>query len=198
MLERIGPRALGSLTAMVALLAAGAASTEPRPVQEPVYRVGDTFVWEHDGEQWTEEVIAVEGDLVTWKASNGDLLETPANFVLPARAFDQEEYGQGGSELIESEGELFPLETGKRLNIHFRYLPQGVEERRHCTVGATETTTVPAGTFETIRITCQEVNRTKVWHYAPAIGTVVSYLNSHRYEQNTPRVLVSFARAGGG
>jgi hypothetical protein len=191
------PAVRGGAIALVALIATAAGSTEPG-LPQPSYHVGDTFVWEHDGEQWTEEVVAIEGDLITWKASNGDVVATPANFVLPAQSFDQEEHGEGGTEMIESEGELFPLEAGKRLSIRFRYLPERIEESRHCTVGGTETKTVPAGTFETIRVTCQEVNRTKIWHYAPEIGTFVSYLNSHRYEQNTPRVLVSFARAGGG
>jgi hypothetical protein len=199
MMEPVRPAAAwGGVVAVAALLCAVPAGAEPGPAPEPVFHVGDTFVWEHEGEQWTEEVVAVEGDLITWKASNGDMVETSANFVMPPRRFDQEAYGEGGTEVIESEGALFPLEAGKRLSVRFRYLPEGAEESRLCTVGGSETTTVPAGTFETIKVTCQEVNRTKIWHYAPDIGMFVSYLNSHRYEPNTPRVLVSFTRVDGG
>jgi hypothetical protein len=55
---------------------------------------------------------------------------------------------------------------------------------------------VAAGHFEVVEVSCQEANRTKVWYYAPAVGTFVRYVNTHRYERAVSQELVEIHRAG--
>ena len=54
---------------------------------------------------------------------------------------------------------------------------------------------VPAGQFEAIKVSCQEVNRSKTWYYAPALGSHVYYLNIHRFDGGVAEELVAFERA---
>jgi hypothetical protein len=141
-------------------------------------------------------VIAVEGDLVTWQASNGDVVKTSANFILPPAEYHQEAYGSGRNEVVGADGAIFPLETGKWANLHIREEGDDEARPRFCRVGTWSEIEVAAGRFEVVEVSCQEPNRTKVWHYAPALGTVVRYLNSHRYERPVLQELVAMQRAG--
>lgn len=161
----------------------------------PRYAIGDVLTWNTDGKEWTETVTAVEGDLVTWKASNGDIVKTSANFVLPPAEFHQESYGSGRSEVVKADGEIFPLEPGKWVNLHIRDDGDDEARTRFCRVGQSSEIEVAAGRFEVVEVSCQEVNRTKIWYYAPAIGTFVRYLNTHRYERTVTQDLVALQRA---
>jgi hypothetical protein len=160
----------------------------------PSYAVGDSRTWSSDGTEWTETVIAVEGDLATWQASNGDIVKTSANFVLPPVEYHQQRYGSGSSEVVQADGDIFPLESGKWVNLHIR--ENGEEARtRFCRVGSWSEIEVAAGRFEVVEVSCQELNRTKVWYYAPTIGTFVRYANTHRYEGTVTQDLVAIHRA---
>jgi len=162
----------------------------------PRYAIGDARTWYSDGTEWTETVIAVEGDLVTWEASNGDIVKTSANFVLPPVEYHQQSYGSGGNEIVEADGDIFPLESGKWVNLHIREDGDDDARTRFCRVGQWSEIEVAAGRFEVVEVSCQELNRTKVWYYAPAIGTFVRYLNTHRYERTVAQDLVAIHRAG--
>jgi hypothetical protein len=160
----------------------------------PSYAVGDSRTWSSDGTEWTETVITVEGDLATWEASNGDIVKTSANFVLPPAEYHQQSYGSGSSEVVQADGDIFPLESGKWVNLHIR--ENGEEARtRFCRVGRWSEIEVAAGRFEVVEVSCQELNRTKVWYYAPTIGTFVRYANTHRYEGTVTQDLVAIHRA---
>jgi hypothetical protein len=187
-------------TVLLALLAAapgkvGAADRDDS-LDVPRYAIGDARTWSSDGVEWTEAVVAVDGDLVTWEAGNGDVVTTSANFVLPPVEYHQQSYGTGHSEVVKADGAIFPLETGKWVNLHI--LEDGDDEARtrFCRVGNWSELEVAAGRFEVVEVSCQELNRTKVWYYAPSIGTHVRYLNTHRYERTVSQDLVAFQRAG--
>lgn len=185
------------LAATLAAAAVGvAAGDHDGRLDVPRYAVGDVLTWSSDGTEWTETVTAVEGDLVTWEASNGDVVKTSANFVLPPVEYHQEAYGSGRSEVTAAEGGIFPLESGKWVSLHIRESGDAEARPRFCRVGQWSELEVAAGRFEVVEVTCQEFNRTKVWYYAPAIGTHVRYLNTHRYEKTVKQDLVAIHRAG--
>ena len=186
-------------TVLLALLAAApgkvGAADRDGSLDVPRYAIGDARTWSSDGVEWTETVVAVEGDLATWEASNGDVVKTSANFVLPPVEYHQESYGSGRSEVVEADGDIFPLETGKWVNLHIREDGDDEARTRFCRVGRWSEIEVAAGRFEVVEVSCQELNRTKVWYYAPAIGTFVRYLNTHRYERTLSQDLVAIHRA---
>jgi hypothetical protein len=161
----------------------------------PHYTVGDTLIWLSDGTEWSETVVAVEGDLVTWTASNGDIVKTSANFVLPPLEYHQQSYGSGRYEIVAADGGIFPLESGKWVNLQIRE-NEDEARARFCRVGDWSEIEVAAGHFEVVEVSCQEANRTKVWYYAPAVGTFVRYVNTHRYERAVSQELVEIHRAG--
>jgi hypothetical protein len=189
----------GRCVAAAAVLTGLIGTTDLRaePIMAPVYAVGDKLTWQDGDRTWTEEVVAIEGDVVTWLSSNGDRVEGSTNFLMPARQFDEVEHGIGAYEVVEMVGEAFPLEAGKRVTIRYRRIdaPEDGLLSRSCTVFEPERVTVPAGTFEAVRINCQQLNRTKTWYYAPEIGSLVRYLNVHRWDGRNDHRLVAIERA---
>jgi hypothetical protein len=187
-------------TALIASLAAAARPTAEAGdragrLDTPRYAVGDALTWQSDGVEWTETVIAVEGDLVTWKASNGDVVKTSANFVLPPVEYHQQSDGSGRYEIAQADGDIFPLESGKWINLRIREEGYDEARTRFCRVGDWSELEVAAGRFEVVEVSCQEANRTKVWYYAPVVGTFVRYVNRHRYERAVSQDLVAIHRA---
>lgn len=184
-------------TCLVAVLAAttdrsAAAGDRKDQLDLPHYSVGDQLTWRSDGTEWTETVTAVDGDLVTWKFSNGDVVKSSANFVLPAA----EGSGAGSYEVAEADGGIFPLKSGNWVNLRIRDSGDDAPRTRFCRVGDWSQREVAAGRFEVVEVSCQEANRTKVWYYAPAIGTYIEYINTHRYEGTVSQELVAIHRAG--
>lgn len=181
--------ALGALSAAGDLRAGG--------LDVPSYSVGDKLVWRSEGRRsdWTETVIAVEEDLVSWKASNGDIVKTPTNFVLPPVAYQQVQHGTGGFEIVEMTGDLFPLKPGNWISVRLRKRDDAEEWTRFCQVGDWSEIDVTAGHFEVILVRCHEINRTKVWYYAPEIGTYVLYVNTHHIDGSESQELIAIDRA---
>jgi len=184
----------------VAVLAAAygpiaAAGDRDGHLDMPHYAVGDARTWHSDGMEGTETVIAVEGDLATGKASNGDVVKTSANFVLPPVEYHQQSDGSGRYEVAEADGDIFPLESGKWVNLRIREDGDDEARTRFCRVGDWSEIEVAAGRFEVMEVSCQEANRTKVWYYAPVVGTFVRYVNTHRYEGTVSQDLVAIHRA---
>jgi hypothetical protein len=191
---------MGLATALMAGLAAApgpvaAAGDRAGRLDMPRYAIGDALTWHSDGVEWTETVIAVEGDLVTWKASNGDVVKTSANFVLPPVEYHQQSDGSGRYEIAQADGDIFPLESGKWINLRIREEGYDEARTRFCRVGDWSELEVAAGRFEVVEVSCQEANRTKVWYYAPVVGTFVRYVNRHRYERAVSQDLVAIHRA---
>jgi hypothetical protein len=175
---------------------AAAAGDQDGRLDLPRYAIGDSRTWRSDGTEWTETVIAVDGDLVTWQDSNGGISTTSANFVLPPVEYSQAGSGSGRTEVVAADGAIFPLESGKWVNLHIRENGGDEARTRFCLVGQWSQIEVAAGRFEVVEVSCQEANRTKVWYYAPAVGTFVRYLNTHRYERTVSQELVAIHRAG--
>jgi hypothetical protein len=155
----------------------------------PELQPGASFVFrQSSGEEVGFRVVGVEGDDVTWQSDNG-WTWTGKAFFWPVERWQRA--GSGGWQEVRGDPEaLFPLAVGERAA--YRYAGRSVDEPAgwsgagRCTVAETERVTVPAGTFDTFKIVCEQGEdlddpyRIRTWWYAPAVGHHVATLHRTR------------------
>ena len=159
------------------------------PARPPELQTGATFVFrQRDGEEVTSRVVAVDGADVTWEADNG-WTWTGKAFFWPVERWQSESAG-GSQEISGDPGALFPLMIGE--SVAYRVEGQSRDEQAgwslqgRCEVAAAEQISVPAGTFDTYKVVCEQGEdlsdpyRTRTWWYAPAIGHYVAQLHRTR------------------
>ncbi len=157
---------------------------DPAPL--PAYRPGDTFQFDNGRTETVESVDAAKGE-VTWR--NGDVVSRRlASFVVPRLEWRS---AAGGGRFVSTDASnaLWPLGPESRQRFSGELLRDdgevglGHRERLdvECWVAATQTVTVPAGTFDTFRVTCLRrstgsVRRSRkyTWFYAPEVGHYVA------------------------
>jgi peptidoglycan hydrolase-like protein with peptidoglycan-binding domain len=146
----------------------------------PVYAPGDTFVYS-DGR--TETVTEIDGEQVHWRSSDGTVLTTYRNFILPTIRRDTDLISEQTTVDV-GPGALWPLKAGREVSFtantevahKTRSSPRVVSASRwHCLVEAPRTVSVAAGTFDALRVVCRTSTPSaqgpteRVWFYAPRI-----------------------------
>ncbi|MBC6445216.1 MAG: hypothetical protein GDA50_07315 [Alphaproteobacteria bacterium GM202ARS2] len=157
------------------------------PVDRPKPVVGETATWcigNSDGETCdqveTKVLNIAENGCATVFEREGTQSYCPDEgpFFLPT-AWDNEDFGKGRREWNAVFGELWPLKVGTR----YIFLEKGEDHNnkpwvRHgeLRVLGAEKMTVPAGTFDTYRITVHlGYNRSYDMNYAPELGSLVYF-----------------------
>lgn len=193
------PIAFAALAA--AILAACAPKVETQPVAEalapmaqrlPV--VGDTKVWAVGDEQITRITKSVSGDVETVENSDGCSFVS-AEFA-PSQSWQNCEQFADGGHTYTKEGEIFPLEVGKTMSFPLKgnnVDGDSWETTRVCTVEGTARVTVPAGTFDTYHVTCNDRFTNRDHFVSPEVGTTVLF-NRYRKRTNETKTwkMVSF------
>jgi len=185
------------------------ADVHQNPEPLPVYRQGVTFVFA-DG-TW-ETVKAVAPNIVSWKdhrgyTSNGTPDFTRRHIYYKTRIRQgTRTFGPREDLIIRSKEVLWPLKIGNRAS----YTETGtwIDKRdgsEHfyrsqwsCEVVGTERVTVPAGEFNTWKISCTRYNvsgqgvqsrakEIKTWYYAPEIGHYVLVTRNYLYDKPSRR-----------
>ena len=150
----------------------------------PSYGKGDKFVFAGGR---TEKVLAVSGDKVRWQREDGRELLRVRDFVRPPLAWETQNR-RGDQSIKNGPGALWPLAIGKvdtfRARRSMTSKASGEVSARNrdydCSVETAETVAVPAGTFDTFRVTCRRYSgsgkrlvETRTWNYAPEVGHYV-------------------------
>ncbi len=178
----------------------------PSPL--PAYREGDVFRFSGGR---VERVAAVKGDDVYWQRESGRELVRHRSFLLPTLAWETGKR-RGAQRLLDEPGDLWPLTIGKlgsfRVERSLTDKASGEARRSYrkfdCYVETAETVTVPAGSFDTYRISCRRFNtrgsrlyETLTWHYAPTVGHYVRReTENHRSGKRRVIELASYKKAG--
>ncbi|TAN47162.1 MAG: hypothetical protein EPN26_14275 [Rhodospirillales bacterium] len=156
-----------------------AAPSEPLPH----FVIGESF---HFDDGRSETVVGVDGDLVTWRTSNGVTRTAYKNAMLPYL-----EWWDSSSSGKIQQTDLKPTTLWPPVpGLHTRFylvmteiLPGKAEQRYtqdwECKVEGTGKTTVPAGTFDTRKVACYRtyygyLRQTRIFNFAPALGYYVS------------------------
>ncbi|HEC90068.1 MAG TPA: hypothetical protein ENI55_00220 [Alphaproteobacteria bacterium] len=200
---------MGSLTACekgVGLAKKGAQFLEGGPAVQnntlPTYDVGEAFTYD-DGR--TDVVIAKRGDKVIWRTGNGVIQKGYRNFLIPFFEW-QNRTSRSRSQITAKPNMLWPLATGKEQSFEVKQTVTSndgltsneFEQSWQCVVEGTEKITVPAGTFDTYRISCFRYiagtsfwRQTRTYNYAPAIGHYVMREDIYASLPSRRRELVS-------
>lgn len=166
----------------------------------PLYEIGDVFAWS-DG--LVETVVRIGGDRIFWRGSDGSSFNADRNFVLPPSSWD-DAAGPGSARSSVDSQALWPLPG---LEVKFKVStsgPAGGEAQREwsCSFRGREKLTVPAGTFDTLVLTCEREQvtetewRYRTWFYAPAVRHYVRRVD--RYTDGTTRAIGLVAIRPGG
>ena len=159
------------------------------PAALPDLQPGASFTFrKNDGAEITSRVVAVDGSDTVWEGDNG-WSWTAKNFYWPVERW-QGASSQGAQEVTGDPDALFPLAVGRRAAYRYQGRstadPRGWSGRGRCSVAAAERITVPAGSFDTYKVVCEQGEDLddpyRVWTrwYAPALGHPVASLQQTR------------------
>ncbi len=177
---RTGPVAASMATraAKQSLPARGVFSAEYGDIQ-PIYTLGDAFVWSSGH---VDRVARVGADNVVWRSTDGTGKTAFRSFAAPPLEW-QTQSAEGSSKIGIGPLEIWSLEVGA--SIEFQVLStsrklgqetasEAVENWR-CSRNKDRMIDVPVGRFETIVVACTRDSaangnwRKRVWYYAPAV-----------------------------
>lgn len=168
----------------------------------PTYAVGEAFTY-NDGR--TDTVIEQRGDKVTWRTGNGVIQKGYRNFLIPFFAW-QNRTRRSRSQITAKPDMLWPLATGNEQSFEVKQTitsndgltTNEFDQSWRCVVEGTEKVTIPAGTFDTYRISCFRYvpgtsfwRQTKTFNYAPAVGHYVVREDTYVSFPSRRRELVS-------
>ena len=166
----------------------------------PKHRAGDSYTFLFNGSRpQTHRVVRVEGDKVYWRVGSGRNTIQYANFLVPELEYETRTLRARIKPLV-SAGYLFPLRPNTsdwmRAEINLVNKQDGSDKTYRmnykCIVNNPETIAVPAGTFDTMKVTCDRYSNsgatqyysTTYW-YAPKIDYYVKF--QRRYHGRTVR-----------
>ncbi len=186
-------RALVFVSASLLLAACAAGTTGPSPTAEraslqlppaplPTYKVGDQVTWSNGQ---TETVVAVDGEVVSWRDQDGNTYKGYRNFALPSLEWDYP-INKATTEIPVAADILWPLQPGngthfkvkQRLTMKIHDSSVAYYDEWSCGVLGAEKIKTRLGRFDTHKVRCQRYwqgsNVGEVtWNYAPSVGRVV-------------------------
>jgi surface antigen len=198
-----------TLAAISAMASTHAGSAKPNFETLPAYRPGTTFVYS-DG-TW-ETVAAVTPHAVIWRDHRGytssrtpDFTRRPISYQTRTRQGTRT-FGPRENIIAGGQQSIWPLKIGKKASFTERGTwidkKDGSEHayRTHwsCEVAGKKRVAVPAGEFDTWKITCTRYNvsrrtsrsqprEVKTWYYAPQIGHYVLVTRKYFYDKPARR-----------
>jgi hypothetical protein len=181
--------------------------TETEPL--PVYRAGTTFVYSNG--TW-ERVMANAPGMVTWKNNRGYISSGSPDFTYRRASWQTRSrkgsrtFGPREDIHIKRKESLWPLKIGNQAS--FTETGSWIDKKDgsvhrytthwSCEVTGTEKVAVPAGEFDTWKITCSRYNsarktrnparEVKTWYYAPKIGHYVLVNSQFFYNRPSRRL----------
>lgn len=152
------------------------------PANLPSYTVGDQVTWSNGQ---TETVIAVNGEVVTWRDQDGNSFTGYRNFVLPSLTWDYPTT-KATTQMAIPANTLWPLKPGnkahfkvnQRLTLKIHDSEVAYHDEWGCQVEDTQRVAIALGSFDTFKLRCkrfwQGSNIGEIsWYYAPSLGRVV-------------------------
>lgn len=159
------------------------------PAEQPIRRVGDTTTWRYsDGTELTLETTAIDDETASTKTNTGCRSKSMRGFGPFLEQYKCTEDADKATRtftltVTSQEGSMFPLTVGSNASWSYRstnHKGGSWSGKRTCSVEGTATVTVPAGTFPTFHVVCKNQWARLEWHYAPELGTNVTYRRSAR------------------
>jgi len=179
------------------ILSGGCATSSPTPVSSElapanlvVYAEGSKWTWERGGKIETSEVTSVDNDILKFTQNTGCSYTRGTDMFGPETSFENCGGHSGGSAIIETKGQLWPLQVGNRQSWTYQSndATSSATQTRKCIVEGQERVTVPAGQFDAYKIVCKSKNQTRTSYYAPSaksnviVDNEIVGVSRNRYE----------------
>ena len=172
------------------------------PSSMPQYTIGESFTF---SDKRTDTVIAVKGDIVTWRSDRGIINTQYRNFLIPPVSW-QTKTRRSRANSTAQPTMLWPLKVGTQgqfdvsqvINQNDGSSKRELSQNWQCNVEGTENITVAAGNFDTFRVSCYRYapnsnywRQTRTFNYAPRIGHYVVREDTYINRPSKRRELVS-------
>jgi len=151
---------------------------------QPMYEAGDIYAYSNG---MIEKIVAVDGEIVIRETNRGVHTVSHRNFILPAISWRSS--SRSVRSAIDTPADaLWPNIFGEEIYFatHTRMRAANRPdqetnfiEKWRCMLTGTETVSVAAGTFDSLRIVCRLLNQSarlpkeQVWFFAPEVGHYV-------------------------
>lgn len=176
--------------------------SKPLPVADfPNYRPGDTWTWQlPSGTQLIDRItdVADDGTLTAESSvTKGCIVTLNREIYGPASRLSNCS-GTSYTQTMTQQGNLFPLRVGNRASWSVLRTSQSGDVDQYddtCEVIDTANVTVPAGTYDTFVIRCENQTRQREYYFAPEIGSAVIYRRTSQSSGIRTELLVSFQRS---
>lgn len=178
----------------LALILTGCATVEEQPAKtalEPManpqkYRVGTTFNGLKNGKPYSEKVLTANNGSYT-KEDNEGCMWTRTEMFSPTLSWENCN-GRSGTQKVEAEGDLWPMEVGKTATYRF----SGTNSKgdswssvQRCKVEDTVSVTTSTGDHDVYKVVCRDEWRTRTSYMSPAAGHRVLFTNRHNRRGTT-------------
>lgn len=195
--------------AIVSIPLACLAKAEGPAIPLPEYSVGDAFLFDNGT---TEIVIGTNNDQITWQIGDQLVVTAYRNFILPRLQWESRNGTNrlwSGSSVFSAKPDiLWPLIPGTNVSFNSADIERdevtghekNYKQSWQCRVGDLEAVTVPAGTFETYKISCSRYQGTAWqqgynWYYSPQVGHYVKRIFTWFNANPVERSLVAYGPA---
>ena len=173
-------------------------SGEMAPAEARIEQIGDTWVYNNliSGAAETSRITAIDGKLISGvNETTGCSFTYVHAAYAPSVRWDNCN-GSSGNQSAERNGSIFPIQLGNAESWKFsgqNAKGETWESVRNCSVVETAKVTVPAGTFDTYHIKCEDEWWVRHYYYAPEVGSSAIRLDTHKTRNEVRhRELVSF------
>ena len=176
-----------------------AASTALEPMEARRFEVGDRWVYRVGDTEETETINAVDGDIYS-----GANATTGCEYTFHHAGFGpgptfKNCNGSSGTQEVSRTGSIFPLTVGasESWDVSGKNTKGDTwNTTRSCEVEGTARVTVPAGTFDTYHVVCNDSWRVRERWVSPEIGSSVIRRDLHKRRGDVKTYeLVSFTPA---
>ena len=171
----------GTLLALIGCESAGpieAQAVDLPPMPQPERNVGYEWAAMKNGQEYVTTIVSEEGDMWTWKDSDGCSYTDDKTRFAPAVRWENCHSSSDGTQAVALKGDVWPLEVGK--NWIYTFSGSDVDGNtwqgeRKCTVeGATKIRTVP-GYHSTYKVVCRDPWNFRTFYISPTKETTVYY-----------------------
>ena len=152
------------------------------PAQPPIYEIGKKTVWRmKDGSEITYETTDIEDTTITGRGSDGCIYSFRKDGFGRATRWENCS-GSTGTHRLSRSGNMYPLQVGNTES--WKYTGKNTKGdswsgMRECEVKGTAHVTVPAGSFDTYHVVCEEKGWKRYeWHYSPKLRRTVTSIQA--------------------
>lgn len=194
--------ALSGILVIVSVVGGGAAADIMPPAPLPTYTAGDVYIYTEHGKQSRSVVDSIDGDLVNFRDMDSSAKWSYfRNFALPTPYWNSNSPKTSGQRFVGNIDTFFPLRIGNVME----FLVEGEDVTTNnswsystrCEVTGNENITVPAGSYNTLRVDCisTEWGWEKTYFYAPVEQILVRLESRAEGQAESVQELVSYQRA---